>query len=58
MNKSQRLKYVVMIVAICCAAAGCITPNIVPLNEELKSSEDEQMLWHRVQKELYHYLDG
>ncbi|MBT8364861.1 MAG: M48 family metalloprotease [Deltaproteobacteria bacterium] len=45
------MKYFVIIIAVCCLAAGCITPHAVPLNEEFNSSEDERMLWRRAQKE-------
>jgi predicted Zn-dependent protease len=45
------MKYFVIIIAIWALAAGCITPHAVPLNEELKSAEDELLLWRRVQKE-------
>jgi predicted Zn-dependent protease len=49
--KINRMKYVIIIIAICALVTGCITPQAVPLNEELKSAEDEQRLWDRVQKE-------
>ena len=49
--KINRMKYFIIIVAICALVTGCITPQAVPLNEELKSAEDEQRLWDRVQKE-------
>ena len=49
-NKSH-WKYLVIIICLCALAAGCITPHAVPLNEELKSAADEQLLWGRVQKE-------
>ena len=45
------MKYFVIIIAVCCLTAGCITPHAVPVNEELNSSEDERMLWRRAQKE-------
>ena len=45
------MKYFVIIIAVCCLAAGCITPHAVPVNEEFNSSEDERMLWRRAQKE-------
>jgi predicted Zn-dependent protease len=45
------MKYIILIIAICTLTTGCITPHAVPLNEGLKSAEDEQQLWHRVQKE-------
>lgn len=45
------MKYFIIIISICALAAGCITPHAVPVNEELKSAEDEQLLWRRVQKE-------
>jgi predicted Zn-dependent protease len=45
------MKYFILIIAVCTLAAGCITPHAVPLNEGLKSAEDEQQLWRRVQKE-------
>lgn len=45
------MKYFIIIISFCALAAGCITPHAVPLNEKLKSTEDEQRLWRRVQKE-------
>ncbi|CAB1063116.1 hypothetical protein D1BOALGB6SA_7899 [Olavius sp. associated proteobacterium Delta 1] len=45
------MKYFIIIISICALTAGCITPHAVPLNEGLKSTEDEQHLWRRVQKE-------
>ena len=45
------MKYLIIIFSICTLTAGCITPHTVPLNEELKSTEDEQQLWERVLKE-------
>jgi len=45
------MKYFIIIIAICSLATGCITPHAVPLSEGLKSAEDEQQLWRRVQKE-------
>jgi len=45
------MKYFIIIIAICTLAAGCITPHAVPLNEGLNSTEDEQQLWGRAQKE-------
>ncbi len=45
------MKYFIIIISICALAAGCITPHAVPVNEELKSAEDEQLLWRRVQEE-------
>jgi predicted Zn-dependent protease len=45
------MKYLIIIISLCALAAGCITPHSVPLNEELKSTEDEQQLWGRVLKE-------
>jgi predicted Zn-dependent protease len=44
------MKYIVIIVSIW-ALAGCITPYAVPVNEELNSARDEQILWQRVQEE-------
>ena len=45
------MKYLCIIIVICALVTGCTTPQAVPLNEELKSCEDEQRLWRRVQKE-------
>jgi predicted Zn-dependent protease len=45
------MKYLSIIIVICALVTGCTTPHAVTLNEELKSSEDEQRLWRRVQKE-------
>jgi predicted Zn-dependent protease len=45
------MKYFVIVIAVCCLASGCIAPHAVTVNEELNSSEDERMLWRRVQKE-------
>jgi predicted Zn-dependent protease len=45
------MKYFVIIIAVCCLAAGCITHHAVPVNEEFNSSEDERTLWRRAQKE-------
>jgi predicted Zn-dependent protease len=47
----NRIKPFLIIIAICALASGCITPQAVPLNEELNSAADEQQLWQRVQKE-------
>ena len=45
------MKHFVIVIAIWTLATGCITPHAVPVNEELNSAQDEQILWHRVQKE-------
>jgi Zn-dependent protease with chaperone function len=45
------MKYLIIIITLCALSAGCITPHAVPLNEELKSTEDEQQLWGRALKE-------
>ena len=45
------MKYFVIVIAVCCLASGCIAPHAVSVDEELNSSEDERMLWRRVQKE-------
>jgi len=37
--------------AICCLASGCITRQVVPVNEALRAGEDEQKLWRLVEKE-------
>jgi predicted Zn-dependent protease len=50
-TKKNRMKYLITIISICVLATGCITPHAVPLNDGLKSAEDEQRLWRRVQKE-------
>jgi len=47
------MKYFVIIAAICCLVAGCITPHAVPVNEEFNASQDEQMLWRRVELEQH-----
>jgi beta-barrel assembly-enhancing protease len=45
------MKYFTMIMVVWCLATGCIKPQAVPVNEALRESEDEQMLWRRVEKE-------
>jgi len=46
------MKHFAIIAALLCfLVAGCITPHVVPVNEELKASQDEQMLWRRVELE-------
>lgn len=50
-GRKSRIKPLLIIIAICALASGCITPQAVPLNEELNSAADEQLLWRRVQKE-------
>jgi len=45
------MKYILILISVCILASGCITPHAVPLNEELRAAEDEQLLWRRVQKE-------
>ena len=45
------MKYLSIIIVICALVTSCTTPQAVTLNEELKSSKDEQRLWRRVQKE-------
>ena len=46
------MKHFAIIAALLCfLVAGCITPHVVAVNEELKASQDEQMLWRRVELE-------
>ena len=45
------MKYFMIIISICALAAGCATPHTGPLNEKLHSTEDERLLWQRVEKE-------
>lgn len=45
------MKYFVIIVAVCCLAAGCATPAPVSVNEALLAGEDETMLWQRAREE-------
>jgi predicted Zn-dependent protease len=45
------MKYLVIIVAVCCLAAGCATPAPVSVNEALLAGEDEIMLWQRAREE-------
>jgi len=45
------MKYFIIIIVICTLTTGCITPHAVPLNEGLRSAEDEQQLWSRAKKE-------
>jgi len=45
------MKLILMLISVGILVSGCITPHAVPLNEELRSAEDEQLLWRRVQKE-------
>jgi beta-barrel assembly-enhancing protease len=45
------MKYLTILIVVCCLASGCITPQTVPVGEALRAHEDEQLLWRRVQKE-------
>ena len=45
------MKYLVIIGAVCCLAAGCATPAPVSVNEALLAGEDEIMLWQRAREE-------
>ncbi|UCD82115.1 MAG: M48 family metalloprotease, partial [Desulfobacterales bacterium] len=47
----MKMKYIALLTVICCLASGCIKRQAVPVNEALRASEDEQMLWRRVEKE-------
>ncbi len=48
------MKYLAIIAALLCGLiVGCITPHAVLVNEELKASQDEQMLWRRVELEQH-----
>ena len=41
----------IFIIFTLCILAGCITPQAVPLNDDLNSAEDEKLLWERVRGE-------
>jgi predicted Zn-dependent protease len=45
------MKYLALIVAVCCLVAGCATPRLIPETQTLTASEEEQMLWRRAQEE-------
>jgi len=45
------MKYLALIVAVCCLVAGCATPRPLPVAQTLTASEEEQMLWRRAQEE-------
>jgi predicted Zn-dependent protease len=47
----KKMKYLTIMITVCCLAAGCATLRPIPVTETLLSSEDEQMLWRRAQKE-------
>ena len=45
------MKYIASIIAVCCLVAGCATSRPIPVTQALTASEEEQMLWRRVQEE-------
>ncbi len=45
------MKYLALIIAVCCLAAGCATPRPLPSVQTLSPSEEEQMLWRQAQEE-------
>ncbi len=45
------MKYLALIIAVCCLAAGCATPRSLPSVQTLSPSEEEQMLWRQAQEE-------
>jgi len=45
------MKYLAIMITVCCLAAGCATLRPVPVTEAMMSSEEEQMLWRRAQEE-------
>lgn len=51
------MKYFTILIVVCCFSTGCVRPQAVPVNEALRASEDEQMLWRQSEKEQKE-LDG
>jgi predicted Zn-dependent protease len=45
------MKYLALIIAVCCLAAGCATSRPLPSAQTLSPSEEEQMLWRLAQEE-------
>ena len=45
------MKYLALIIAVCCLVAGCATPRALPGIQTLSPSEEEQMLWRRALEE-------
>ena len=45
------MKTITIIITLWVLMTGCISPQAVPLNDALKSAEDERRLWERVQGE-------
>ena len=45
------MKYIVIVVTLCALAAGCAAPQVMSVNDQLNSAEDEKQLWQRVKKE-------
>ena len=45
------MKYLIIIIAVGCLAAGCATPQPLPVSRRLTAIEEEQMLWRRAQEE-------
>ena len=44
------MKYIGLIIAVCCLVSGCATPQPIPLSEQFLANEDEQLLWHRAEQ--------
>ena len=45
------MKYIAVILAVGCLAAACALPPPVSVPEDLWTEKDEEILWHRAQKE-------
>jgi predicted Zn-dependent protease len=45
------MKYLALMIAVCCLVAGCATPRPIPVIQTPTASEEEQMLWRRAREE-------
>lgn len=45
------MKYIAVILSVCCLTAACASPSPVSLNEALQADQDEKLLWRRAQEE-------
>jgi len=45
------MKYLALIIAVCCLVAGCATARALPGIQTLSPSEEEQLIWRRAQEE-------
>ena len=51
MMSTRRMKYLALLLAVCCLAAGCATAPPLSIDEAIADGEDEKILWRRAREE-------